>query len=83
MSEIDFPSKTGLLIVAVRSHRFPKDVYNPKGDFVIESGDVLIAIGGIEEIVSLKKLLGCKIVVLEEEEVGKKVQAGAQANDQS
>ena len=83
LREIDFPSKTGLLIVAVRSHRFPKDVYNPKGDFVIESGDILIAIGGIEEIVSLKKLLGYKIVALGEEEVGEKVQTGAQANDQA
>ena len=78
-----FPPRRGFFIVAVRSHRFPKDVCNPKGDFVIESGDILIAIGGIEEIVSLKKLLGYKIVVLGKEEVGEKVQTGAQANDQA
>lgn len=65
LREINFPMKTGLLIVAIKSLKSGKYIYNPGADYVIENEDVLIVIGETEQMLKMKKMLGYSI--LEEE----------------
>ena len=58
LSEIDFPARTGLVIIAVKSARTQRYVYNPRGDYVVNPGDVLIVIGEAAQTLEMKRLLG-------------------------
>ncbi|MEE9275010.1 MAG: potassium channel protein [bacterium] len=58
LRDIDFPKQTGLVIVAVKSPKSEKYIYNPRGDFVVEEGDTLIVIGGLDQIFALRRMLG-------------------------
>ncbi len=59
LKDIDFPTQTGLLVVAVKSLKSGKYVYNPRGDYMVEADDVLIVIGETEQIIKMKRMLGC------------------------
>ncbi len=58
LRDIDFPRQTGLLVVAVKSLDPEKYIYNPGADYVVMKEDVLIVIGGAEQIFKMKTLLG-------------------------
>ncbi|MCX7716328.1 MAG: NAD-binding protein [Endomicrobia bacterium] len=53
--QCEIPKKTGLLIVAVKEASTGKYIFNPSGEYVIRSGDVLIVIGNNEQINKIKK----------------------------
>ncbi|MEK6710405.1 MAG: NAD-binding protein, partial [Nitrospinota bacterium] len=55
---IKFPEQTGLVIIAVKSSRTLRYVYNPRGDYMVESGDVLIVIGETSQTLEMKRMLG-------------------------
>lgn len=59
LKDIDFPTQTGLLVVAVKSLKSGKYIYNPRGNYVVEADDVLIVIGETEQILTMKRMLGC------------------------
>lgn len=61
LREIHFPSHTDLVIVAVKPSGSVKYVYNPKSDYVVSEGDVLIVIGSLDQIFGLRKYLGYQI----------------------
>ncbi len=58
LREIDFPKQTGLLIVAVKSLKSVKYIYNPGASYRVEADDVLIVIGETEQMFKMKKMLG-------------------------
>ena len=58
LREIDFPKQTGLLIVAVKSLKSGKYVYNPGASYQVETDDVLIVIGETGQMLKMKKMLG-------------------------
>ncbi len=68
LREVDFPRRTGLIVIAVRSSRSLKYLYNPRGDHVINPGDILIVIGETAQVLEMKRLLGHKIEAEEQEE---------------
>jgi len=67
LRDADLPRKTGLIVIAVKSAKTGKYVYNPKGDYVIEKADVLIVIGEVSQVLQMKRLLGYEIEEDEEE----------------
>jgi voltage-gated potassium channel len=61
LREIDFPERTGLLIIAIKSARTLRYLYNPRGDYLLNPDDVLIVIGEAFQILKMKQLLGYEI----------------------
>ncbi len=58
LTEIAFPKQTGLLIVAVKSFKLGKYIYNPGASYQVETNDVLIVVGETEQMLKMKKMLG-------------------------
>ncbi|MEE9241270.1 MAG: NAD-binding protein [bacterium] len=77
LKEIDFPRQTGLLIVAVKSLKSGKYIYNPRGDYVVEADDVLIVIGETEQMLKMKKMLGYVLDEGDSPEKGSPAPSGA------
>ncbi|MBI3128180.1 MAG: NAD-binding protein [Candidatus Tectomicrobia bacterium] len=67
LSEIDFPARTGLVVIAVKSIRTQRYIYNPRGNYVLNAGDVLIVIGETSQTLEMKRLLGHEIAADGEE----------------
>ncbi|MDA0999927.1 MAG: NAD-binding protein [bacterium] len=61
LREIHFPAHTDLVIVAVKPLDSAKHVYNPKSNYVVNEGDILIVIGALDQIFALRKFLGYQI----------------------
>lgn len=61
LREIRFPERTGLVIIAVKSSRTSRYIYNPRGDYVVNPNDVLIVIGETSQTLEMKRLLGLQI----------------------
>lgn len=58
LRETRISNKVGLLIVAVRKDGRGTFILNPTAEQVIEEGDVLIAMGAMDNIAALRKLAG-------------------------
>ena len=55
LAETCLHDKTGAMVVAIRS-KDGEIVYNPKGNTRIDSGSILVALGGVEQIEALRAL---------------------------
>jgi len=75
LREIAFPERTGLVIIAIKSARTMRYVYNPRGDYVVEGGDVMIVIGETSQTLEMKRMLGYDIPRDGEEESEEKTPA--------
>lgn len=75
LREIAFPERTGLVVIAVRSARTQRYVYNPREGYVVNPGDVLIVIGETSQTLEMKRLLGYDIPRDGEEEPQEKAPA--------
>jgi voltage-gated potassium channel len=58
LRETHISNKVGLVIAAVRKGGKGKFIHNPTAEQVIDGGDVLIAMGAMDNIVALRKLAG-------------------------
>jgi voltage-gated potassium channel len=75
LRDIAFPERTGLVVIAVKSARTLRYVYNPRGGYVVNPGDVLIVIGETSQTLEMKRLLGYDIPRDGEEEPQEKAPA--------
>jgi len=56
LKEARIPSRTGVLVIALRNAHTGKFIYNPTGDSKIGAGDFLIVISAAEQLAKLKQL---------------------------
>ena len=58
LGELEIPQKTGLIVVAVRESEEGKYLYNPHSSLKIGELDVLVVLGEIRDVESLKRMIG-------------------------
>lgn len=57
LSECRIPEQTGLMVAAIKDAGSEKYLYNPSGNTIVKSGDVLIVLGDVSQLESLAKLI--------------------------
>lgn len=50
------PNKTGLIVLAIKRNRDKKMLFNPPGNYIFETNDVLIVLGREEQVEKLRNL---------------------------
>jgi voltage-gated potassium channel len=61
LHEANIPQKTGLIVIAIKDSETGHYVYNPKSDFILKTGDVLIILGNLDQVAKLREYTGGKV----------------------
>lgn len=50
------PNKTGLIVLAIKRNKDKKMLFNPPGNYIFETNDVLIVLGREDQVEKLRHL---------------------------
>lgn len=61
LHEANIPQKTGLIVIAIKDIETAQYVYNPRSDFMLKTGDVLIVLGNLDQVAKLREFTRGKV----------------------